>query len=240
MCLDFAAAGADVVVSSRVEEGLEELATECRALGADAVAVIVDVLETDAANRMIATAVEHFGDVDVLVNNAGIGQAAVAPDPQRRRIPDLVVEQWMHLMDVNLGGTIRCTNAVLPLMMSKQSGTIINLSSGTVRAPLAGIAAYTTTKFAIEGFTQCAAIELAEHGIRVNCIQPGGPTDTAIIPAEFPAELRADIHAPSVIRACATWVASDAATDTTGQSFVAMDWNRERGIVTCPCSRCAI
>ena len=82
------------------------------------------------------------------------------------------------------------------------------------------------------------ALELWDVGIRVNCLQPGGPVDTALIPPDFPEELRAALHRPSVIRSCAAWLMGEDARMMTGRSFVASEWNKERGIVDCPCDTC--
>jgi 3-oxoacyl-[acyl-carrier protein] reductase len=240
MCLEMASAGASVVVSSRNLAEVEAVAAECRSAGGTALAVRADVTDANEVAAMVEQTVAEYGGVDVLVNNAGIGQGQIAPDPDKRRFVDLTTQQWELIMDVNLMGTIRCAQAVIPLMAQNGGGAIINLTSGTVRFPLAGISAYTTSKWAIEGLTKLMALELEDDHIKVTCLPPGGPVDTALIPPDFPADLRTTLHRPSVIRSCAAWLASDEAQMMTGRSFVACEWNKERGLIDCPCDRCTI
>ena len=187
MRLEMAGAGASVVVASRNLAEVEAVAAECRQAGGAALAVRADVTDADQVAEMVEQTVVAYGGVDVLVNNAGIGQGQIAPDPDKRRFMDLTTDQWNMIMDVNLMGTVRCSQAVIPLMLQQGGGAIINLTSGTVRFPLAGISAYTTSKWAIEGLTKLMALELEGDHIRVNCVQPGGPVDTALIPPDFPA-----------------------------------------------------
>ena len=154
MCLEMASAGASVMVTSRSSAEVEEVADECRQAGGTALALQTDVTDAAQVADMVGQTVAVYGGVDVLVNNAGIGQGQIAPDPGKRRFMDLTIDQWNLMMDVNLMGTIRCSQAVIPLMLQLGGGAIINLTSGTVRFPLAGISAYTTSKWAIEGLTK--------------------------------------------------------------------------------------
>ena len=141
MCLEFTSRGATVIASSNVVDEIEAVADEC-AQGGFAEAIPADVTVDDDVHDLVRTTIERHGRVDVLVNNAGIGIDVVAPDPDRRLLPDLTMDQWGQVMAVNLGGT----SAVLPAMIARGSGSIVNLSSGTVRSPLPRIAAYTTSK----------------------------------------------------------------------------------------------
>lgn len=239
ICLEYAARGATVVVASNQPDEIANVAAQCRDAGGTAITSATDVTDEAAVNAMVASTADGPGPPDILVNAAAISQAAIAPERTKRTFEALTWEQWDRLLDVNLGGTVRCMLAVLPFMKDQGSGSIINFTSGTVRFPLAGISAYTTSKYAVEGLTKATAIEFEPYGIRVNCLQPGGATDTALIPDDFPADLRAGIHQPSVIRSSAVWLASDESRMMTGRSFVAMEWNKERGIVDCPCVQCA-
>ena len=239
IALEYSSRGAAVAVVSNQPHEIEAVAAACADAGGRAVAYAADVTSESEVRAMIAAVEQELGPVDVLVNAAGISEGAIAPDREHRMFESLSFELWDRVLDVNLGGTIRCMQAVLPSMKSRGSGSIINFTSGTVRFPQAGISAYTTSKYAIEGLTKVTAIEFEPYGIRVNCLQPGGATDTALIPDDFPVELRSDIHHPSVIRSSATWLASDESRMMTGRSFVAMEWNKERGIVDCPCTDCS-
>jgi NAD(P)-dependent dehydrogenase (short-subunit alcohol dehydrogenase family) len=238
MSLEFADRGAKVALSSNMPAEIEAVAAQCSQLGGGAIAVEADVRDMASVESMVQRVINECGPVDVLVNNAGIGPGALAPTSNRRLVSELTVEQWEQMLNVNLIGTIRCTTAVLPSMIERGSGSIICLSSGTVRSPLAGMGPYTTSKSAIEMFVKVAALDLADQGIRVNCIQPGGGVDTALVPPDFPTEMRSQLHHPSVMRKCASWLASDDSHMVTGRSFAAMEWNKERGLVECPCENC--
>jgi 3-oxoacyl-[acyl-carrier protein] reductase len=236
IALEYAERGLSVVVSSNVPENDEAVAAECRAAGGRAVAQPADVTDEAAVEALVARCVAEFGGVDVLVAAAGTDIVDV-PGPRDRYLDRLSAEQWRRVIDVNLTGVFLCVRAVLPRMVDG-GGSIMSFSSGTVRFPPPGLSAYVSTKFALEGFTKVVAQEVAEHGIRVNAIQPGGITDTDFLPAWIPPEERTDWHQPSVIRALAAYLASDESRFVTGRSLVATDWNKERGIVLCPCSRC--
>ncbi len=238
ICLELAGRGAAVVVSSNVEEQIDAVAGACRQAGGTAMAITADVTDDAQVEALVSGAVAEYGAVDVLFNNAGIGQHVIAPDPARRRFQDLDIDRWNRLMDVNVAGVVRTMLAVIPVMEAAGGGSIVNLTSGTVRFPVAGISAYTTSKFAVEGITKVAALDLEAARIRVNCLQPGGPVDTALIPDDYPPAAREALHRPSVIRSCAAWLASSESQMMTGRSFVAVEWNKERAIVDCPCNRC--
>jgi 3-oxoacyl-[acyl-carrier protein] reductase len=143
------------------------------------------------------------------------------------------------VIDVNLTGTFLTIRAALPPMIERGRGSIITFSSGTVGAPLPGLAAYVSSKCAIEGLTRVVALEVAPAGIRVNALQPGGRTNTPFFPEWTDEDERAEMHEPRVIRGAATFLASDASHEVTGTSLVATEWNRERGLHLCGCSACA-
>jgi len=239
ICLEYAARGAAVVVTSNEPTQIDAVASQAVDAGGQAIAWVADVTQDEAVAALMEATTTQFGPPDVLVNAAAIGQAAIAPDRESRAFEAVEWVQWERLLDVNVGGTVRAMLAVLPDMKRRRAGSIINFTSGTVRFPLAGISAYTTSKYAIEGLTKVTAIELEPYGIRVNCLQPGGPADTALVPDDVRADMRSDLHQPSVIRSCAAWLAGDDSMLMTGRSFVAMEWNKERAIIDCPCTRCA-
>ena len=236
MSLEFASRGANVVLSSNIEAEIGAVAAECESLAGRAIAVVADVTDESDLSDLVDAAVGEFAGVDGLVNNAGVIRASVVSD--RGTLSDITMDDWNQIMDVNLGGTVRGMKAVIPVMSHARRGSIINLSSGTVRAPLPGLGPYTTSKFAIEGITKIAALELQEFGIRVNAIQPGGPVNTALMSPEMGQEVRSRLHQPSVIRKCAAWLLGDESSLLSGRSFVALEWNRERGLVECPCPSC--
>ena len=151
--------GATVLVSDAHERRLAETAEE---LGVDAIAC--DVTDEDAVQRLVAGAAERLGRIDVLVNNAGLGGEAA--------IVDMTDEQWSKVLDVTLTGTFRMTRAALRHMQPEGRGVIVNNASVLGWRAQPGQAHYAAAKAGVMALTRCAAMEAAEHGIRVNAVAP--------------------------------------------------------------------
>lgn len=179
IALGLAGAGATVAVAARTEKELPGLpgtihgtVAEIEEAGGQAIALRCDVTDEAQIAAMVAGVAERFGRIDVLVNNAGV--AFHTP------LWDMPLKRWELVLKVNLTGPFLCTRAVLPLMVSRGSGTIINISSvqahgkGSVRSGIA----YGVSKAALERFTQGAASELAPFNIAVNCLKPRGAVHT--------------------------------------------------------------
>jgi 3-oxoacyl-[acyl-carrier protein] reductase len=239
IALEYAERGAGLVVSSNEPDRDEAVVAECRQLGASALAVSADVRDEVAVQRLVARCIDEFGHIDVLVAAAGIDVTDV-PGPEARHLRRISVEQWRRVIDVNLTGVFLCVRQVLGHMIEAGSGSIMSCSSGTVRFPEPGLGAYVSSKFALEGFTKVLAQEVDEFCVRVNTIQPGGVTDTDFLPAWIGPDRRSTMHKPSVIRGLAAYLASEESRFITGRSLVACEWNKERGLVLCPCPRCAV
>ena len=157
-----AAKGAQVGLISRSEDELRELLTEVGGRGAIAVADVADRGQTDEA---IAKLTSELGPADILVNNAGIGAFGAVADTD--------IDTFERLMRINYLGTVYATKAVLPGMLERRRGHIVSVASiaGRIGAPLE--AAYSATKFAVVGFSEALAIELAPRGIGVSIVNPG-------------------------------------------------------------------
>ena len=123
-----------------------------------------DVTDPRAVSALFDMVRERFDGLDILVNNAGISRDG--------KLGDLPLAEWKETIDTNLTGTFLCTSAAVELMRD-HGGRIINVSSCTASRPVAGAAAYCSSKAAIEVLTRCAALELAPMGIAVNCLAPG-------------------------------------------------------------------
>ncbi|MGW3287218.1 oxidoreductase [Streptomyces sp. NPDC001002] len=156
--------GDRVVATSRRPERLDDLACEH---GDRLFAVALDVNDADDARAVVAAATERFGTVDVVVNNAGYATSAAIEE-----IPDA---DFRAQLDINLYGVVNVTKAVLPVLRRQRSGHIVQISSiGGRVGGTPGLGAYQTAKFAVEGFSEVLANEVAPLGIKVIIVEPGG------------------------------------------------------------------
>jgi SDR family mycofactocin-dependent oxidoreductase len=151
---------------------LEETARRCRALGRRVVTMHCDVRSQADCDAAVARAVEELGQIDVLINNAGVGSPA-GP------VWELSEEQWLLLLDIDLNGVWRMSKAVIPHMIERRQGVILSTSSSAGIKGFGWDANYVAAKHGVVGLTKNMAIDLAPHGIRVNCVCPGSVRDDA-------------------------------------------------------------
>lgn len=162
----FAKEGAHVVLLARSENLVATIAAEIDAEGGTALGRACDVVSYAEVQSAVDAAVERFGRIDVLINNAGL------IDPIAR-IAESDPDEWSLVVDVNLKGVYNGYRAVLPHMQTQGSGTIINISSGAATGALEGWSHYCATKAAVLSLTKCGHKEMAEHGLRVMGLSPG-------------------------------------------------------------------
>lgn len=177
---EFAREGATVAIADINFEAAEAVSRELRANHANAFAVAVDVRDQAQIRTAVEKTIQHFGCIDILVNSAGI--ARIAP------FLEMAVEDFDLVNAVNLRGTFIMAQEVAKRMVGR-GGTIINLASASGRRGSYGRAAYGPGKAAVILLTEVMAVELAEHGIRVNALAPG-PIETPIVAANLPASGR--------------------------------------------------
>ena len=171
--------GADVAVNDITEhpyaadqsdwQGLPDVVREIEAMGQRAISVVADVADAAQVKEMVDQTVAHFGKIDILVNNAG-----TIAGKDRVPVVDLAEEDWDRVQRVNVKGVFLCSQAVARHLIAQGTGgKIINMSSVTGKRGSARFAAYSASKFAVIGFTQSLASELAPHQVNVNAICPG-------------------------------------------------------------------
>ncbi len=163
--LKFAEEGATVIVCDMKPAGVDAALAMVRARGAQAQGYAVNVTDRAAIDVMVAAVKDHYGHIDVLVNNAGITKDA--------RLQKMTLEQFDAVIDVNLRGVFHASQAVLPTMVAQGSGVILNASSVVGIYGNFGQTNYAASKFGVIGFTKTWSRELGPKGIRVNAVAPG-------------------------------------------------------------------
>jgi NAD(P)-dependent dehydrogenase (short-subunit alcohol dehydrogenase family) len=158
--------GMRVAVASRRADDLEDTLVALRAAGADAVAIPTDVTDPAAVRNMVSVAENKLGPIDLLINSAGVA-TPVGPSWE------INSNDWWRNIEVNLRGPMLCANAVIPGMIRRRRGRIVNIASGADAASFPYMSAYVTAKAALIRFTEVLADELRQHGVSVFAIQPG-------------------------------------------------------------------
>ncbi len=166
-CLGFAAEGAKVVVADIIS--CDETVEQIKANGGDTIAVTANVTQMESLTAMAKAAIDQFGRIDILVNNA----ALYGDIGGMKAMSDISEEEWDRLMAINVKGVWNATKAVLPQMQAQNYGKIINISSSTILMGVPGILHYVTSKGAVWAMTRGMARELGPQGIRVNTLMPG-------------------------------------------------------------------
>jgi NAD(P)-dependent dehydrogenase (short-subunit alcohol dehydrogenase family) len=160
----FAEEGASVVLTARGKEKLDEVVKGIRDKGRKAIGVAADVCSLEDTQRVFAETLKEFGDLDILLNNAGIGE---------QKLIDETDDDWMlYVMNTNLGGPMRYIREALKIFLPKNDGVIINVSSVNGIRPFCG-ATYTSTKGALNTLTKNVAMRLVNTNIRCNAVAPG-------------------------------------------------------------------
>jgi 3-oxoacyl-[acyl-carrier protein] reductase len=223
--LAFAKAGARVVIADIDDTAAGQIAVDiAKDFGTSALALHTDVSTEASTKAMARRALDRFGRIDVLINNAAV--FSVVP-MNRGRIETIDPEEWDRLMAVNLRGLFFCCRAVLPAMRKQKSGKIISVASGTVFAGAPGRIHYVTSKAAAIGFTRTLAREVGDDNINVNCLAPGNtlseenPTEQMIKFRESSVALRSlkRIQVPEDAVGAMLFLASPLSDFITGQTI---------------------
>lgn len=164
--LALAREGANMVLTARRPERLEELVAVIQQAGGRAVSVVGDAIEEETAQRCVTTAIQTYNTLDILINNVGVGNY--------KNLVDTSAAEYDEMMDTNVRSTFLFTRHTVPVMIKQGSGTILMISSMAGIYGFGGEAVYCATKFAQVGFAQALDKELRPHGIKVGVLCPGG------------------------------------------------------------------
>ena len=220
----FSREGAKVIVTAaRQKAEIEAVAS--RINGA---ALVADVSKSDEVSLLVDSALSRFGRIDILVNNAARGMRFVNESfmTEPRPFWEADIDAWRMVIDTNITGVFLVTKAVVPYMLKRESGRIINISISEETMRRKGFTPYGPSKAALESMSAIWAQELAGTGITVNVLLPGGPTNTGMIPDSFPESKRKDLIDPQVMGPPAVYLASDDAREINGQRIIAIEFGR--------------
>lgn len=165
---DLASRGAVVVGMARRGDVLSGVEQELRTFSPESTTTVCDVGDERAYRSALEQVMTRQGPIDILINNAGIGQ----PPPSRGAGGVDPLEVYRRVFDVNFFGAVTGTTTVLPSMVERRRGIVVNVSSDSARAPEPGVAAYSASKAAVSAFTEATAHEVARHGVRVHVLYP--------------------------------------------------------------------
>jgi NAD(P)-dependent dehydrogenase (short-subunit alcohol dehydrogenase family) len=188
------------------------------------VGIAGDVSSLDDCRAMVARALAELGSLDIVVNNAGVGMAPAQPHNRTGRVRfwETVPEGWLRIMEIDATGAYLMARVVAPHLIARKWGRIVNVTTSydTMMAP--GLSAYGGAKAALEANTAIWAKELEGTGVTANVLVPGGPTDTAFFPPEFP---RDGLLKPTLMGPPIRWLASPQSDGVSGFRFIARDWD---------------
>jgi NAD(P)-dependent dehydrogenase (short-subunit alcohol dehydrogenase family) len=222
IALTLAKYGCDVVVNDIDLEGVKKTVAEIETLGRQAVAIQADVTRVAEVKDMVKKALDRFGRIDILVNNAG---RTTTPTP----FVETPERNWEIVFNLNIYGVFHCTKAVLPQMIERKSGKIINITSGAGISGMPRCVHYGASKAAIIAFTKGLSKEVIKHGINVNAVAPGVGDTNFLKTGNFPpGELERAIATvptgrsttPEDVGNMVAYLASDLARQIVGQTYL--------------------
>jgi NAD(P)-dependent dehydrogenase (short-subunit alcohol dehydrogenase family) len=222
----FVKEGACVVVTAARE--LKEIeAFASSGYSEQTLAVLADVTDPRACERVVAKTIARFGNLDVLVNNAGRGMKYISPlfFSAPARFWEADPEAWRMVIDTNVNGPFFMARAAVPHMLRQGSGCIINVTMNHETMKRKGFSPYGPSKAALEAETIIWAQDLEGTGITVNEILPGGATATGMIPDDLPEALRSKLLKPEIIVPPAIFLASEEGRRLTGRRLLATEWS---------------
>ncbi len=222
VALALAKKGCDIIANDIDLEGAQQTAAAVEALGCQALAVKADITQLPEVKAMVDAGLQKYEKIDILVNNAGRAT-------QRMPFVTTPEKNWEIVFNLNVYGTFNVTKAVLPAMIEKKYGKIINISSGAGISGMPGCLHYGASKAAVIAFTRGLAKEVIRHGINVNCIAPGLGDTNFLSTAGFPAgEIEkvlpmipsGQTTTPAMVGGLVVYLVSEAAANFVGQTLL--------------------
>lgn len=191
---------------------------------------LADVTDPQACDRVVEQTIQRFGHIDILVNNAGRGMKYVSSSfmSEPSRFWEVEPSTWRMIINTNINGPFYMTRAVVTQMIKQQhQGSIINISMNYETMKRRGFSPYGPSKAALESASAIWAQDLADAHIRVNILLPGGATNTGMLPAETPENVRTRLIQPAMMKAPAVFLASDESQGITGRRLIATEWDEQ-------------
>ena len=226
MARAFVKHGAFVVVTgSRKSAALEAVSLE---FGDRAICLEANAIDPKSALKVIDKALQKWGKIDVLVNNAGLGMRRISEtfNTLPTKFWEAEVNAWQDIINTNINGPFYLTRSVVPYMIEQNSGKIINISTSTQTMVRQGYSPYGSSKAFLEAASRSWAQELSDAGVTVNVLLPGGATDTDLLPPSHDKKgADGNLLSPSIMINPALWLASDDSNGITGARFIARHWD---------------
>ncbi len=229
MALGLARAGMQVIITAAHERAeIEAVAATAREEMGEAriIAQLADVTRSEDCAHVVQIARKRFGRLDVLVNNAGRGMKYVSPEflTKSPHFWEVDPEIWRMVIDTNVNGPFLMARAAVPVMLAAGWGRVINISMHRETMRRQGFSPYGPSKAALEAETAIWAQDLADTGVTVNALLPGGATLTGMIPAGVDDHIRAGLLPPEIMVPPLLWLVSPAADGFTGKRLIAKHW----------------
>ncbi len=218
------------VTGTSQSEALQQAEAEISSIAGrqNTLAIVADVTSPQAVERTTSACLDHFGHIDVLVNNAGRGMRLISEtfntSPASFWKSD--IDGWRNIVDVNVNGPFLMARSVVPHMLERGFGKIVNISTSDQTMVRAGYSPYGPSKAFLEAASRIWSRDLADSGVDVNVLLPGGAADTDLLPPA-PDKKGADgnLLSPAVMREAILWLASDASNGQTGGRYIGRFWD---------------
>ncbi len=218
--------GARVAISARPGPRLEQVVNRWNGEGKQAIALPMDVRSEESVTEARDWIAHHWGGLDLVVNNAGIGMRSVNPDFLSSPKPyfEVATNKFRDLIDTNLTGYFIVSRIFVSLFLAANKGRFVNITMNHETMVRKGFVPYGPSRAGAEALSAIMTEDLRDLGITVNQLLPGGATDTGMIPESVPQSVRQKLLSPTVMAEPIIFLASDAAQGITGERIVAADW----------------